>query len=500
MKRALGKRSALIGLALAVIAPWPAALAQQGRAVIGTEESVAVGTAHPYPPGVGADAWQYTFSYPGASYIRVHFSQFDLAPGDSLTISNPVTGESDVYTGRGPFGTGSFWAFSVESDMAVLVLDAPTGGVGGIEIDSLGRGTQSFTSESSPSPELVCGTTDWRDVKCYQTSNPTEYQRATGVAKIIIGGAWACTAFKVSDSGQFLTNDHCIASTTEAQATEVLLNYQNSLCNGGTLGYSAKLMGSQMLKTDGILDYTLFTTLGDSSSIPCLTLDPRLPPVGERIYLAGHPLALPKKLTIASDQDPGGLCMVNASPYQGLGPVTDVGYHCDTEGGASGSPVLSGVTHTVVALHHLGGCDVSTGALNSGARMDLICPQLAGVLGTCGGRCGPADSDGDTVGDCCDNCPGISNATQTDSDGDLMGDPCDPCPLDALNDAERDGFCANVDNCPGVYNPSQLDSDSDGLGDACDLCPLGPCPSPDAGGPTPTPQPGKGGPSTKKIM
>jgi len=33
-----------------------------------------------------------------------------------------------------------------------------------------------------------------------------------------------------------------------------------------------------------------------------------------------------------------------------------VGYNADTQGGSSGSPVLSATDNAVVALHHCGGC------------------------------------------------------------------------------------------------------------------------------------------------
>ena len=81
------------------------------------------------------------------------------------------------------------------------------------------------------------------------------------------------------------------------------------------------------------------------------------------------------------------------------------------------------------------------------------------------------DSDGDGVCEKTDNCPLVSNASQTDSDGDGIGDACDtpsdPCA--ALGgDTDGDGVCDKLDNCPLVANPNQSDSDGDGIGDACD--------------------------------
>lgn len=80
------------------------------------------------------------------------------------------------------------------------------------------------------------------------------------------------------------------------------------------------------------------------------------------------------------------------------------------------------------------------------------------------------DGDGDGACEPFDNCPGTSNPDQLDSDGDLIGDICDDCPQDPEDDIDGDDLCADVDNCPNVANADQTDSDGDGVGDPCDAC------------------------------
>ena len=80
------------------------------------------------------------------------------------------------------------------------------------------------------------------------------------------------------------------------------------------------------------------------------------------------------------------------------------------------------------------------------------------------------NSDGDIFPDDIDNCPLVANDDQADSDGDGVGDCCDDDFFGFCGppDADQDGIHDGLDNCPSVSNSDQIDSDNDGFGDACD--------------------------------
>ena len=73
------------------------------------------------------------------------------------------------------------------------------------------------------------------------------------------------------------------------------------------------------------------------------------------------------------------------------------------------------------------------------------------------------DDDEDGVFDTDDLCPRGPLGWVSTSENDIEGDGCSD------EDNDGDGFVDQQDNCPDVSNPTQTDLDNDGIGDACDL-------------------------------
>lgn len=469
--------------ALATVLVAPGLAGEVGRIKVGELAMTPMSTDHPYP---GGQTLQYIVEHPGATYIKVHLAKFDLAPGDRLVVSSADGTERYTFVGQGykNFRT-DFWLNSVLGDRAILTLHSVGTGGYGFDIDYYAHGfVPLFPPPNEDDLESVCGTNQWTDVACYETTYPTEVDRAERAVVVLYNGTENCTGVKVGCPNQFLTNEHCVSSQSAVNVTEVRFDYQRSDCNGGTTAYSESYLGDLFVTDNYTLDYCLFTAEGASDKYEAAELDDRLPPVGERLYISGHPQGGPKKLSIEDDQNATGFCQADFSPINGRGTNTDVGYYCDTTGGSSGSPVWSGVTHKVIALHHFGGCP------NSGGRMDLILPQISGLLSACipevcgdgiasgGEACDGADLDGASCGDImctsgspvcledctldyggCGGCPVCDNDGVCETDEDCVGCIGD-CPITALTGTCGNNVCEtgggeNCLNCPEDCNGKQ---------------------------------------------
>jgi hypothetical protein len=345
-------------------------------------------------------SWTQTIHYPGAAYIKVHLLKLDLLPGDYVTVSDPSGTEVYTYPGSDYTTDGGegFWAISITGDMAVIELcsgeeDGPSArseyyekALAGAALQELGVVIDKYAWGYSPEkileiiegPESTCGTNQRTDVVCYQASHPTEYGRSSAVAIHLLNGVFWCTSWRVGSSNHMFTNEHCITSQAQLDASEFWFNYQRLACGSGDTATPTKVTGNTLLTDDHLLDFALFT-VNDFSSISnfgYLELDVRVPVLDEEIYIPQHGAGNPKEFGIESDMNTGNVCRIDDAITNGRGANTDTGYYCDTIGGSSGSPVLARSSHKVVALHHFGGC------LNQGVRIDQIWPLVQSYLGS----------------------------------------------------------------------------------------------------------------------
>nr|WP_232327978.1 serine protease [Kibdelosporangium sp. MJ126-NF4]CEL15590.1 Zinc metalloprotease [Kibdelosporangium sp. MJ126-NF4]CTQ98254.1 Zinc metalloprotease [Kibdelosporangium sp. MJ126-NF4] len=330
-------------------------------------------------------SWRTEIRAPGSTYIKVHFASLNLVDGDYVTVAAPDRREVHTYYGQDSRGSDytthggpGFAALSVDGDTAIVTLHATSPRDGarltrlghGVRINQYFRGFDEAESAThNPGTLSVCGTDARRDVACYQTSHPTEYARANAVARQLLNGIGHCTAWRVGNTNRMLTNQHCMENAADLRASEFQFDYQCATCGGNNPRAGTKVSGLELIRISGLnqLDYALFSVNNFDRVQPygTLYLDAREPVAGERVYIPGHGDIKPKRLSLYEDSQGGATCKIDT-----VSAGVNTGYRCDTSGGNSGSPVLAGSSHKVIALHHLGGCP------NWGTRIKLVHDQI----------------------------------------------------------------------------------------------------------------------------
>ncbi|MGH8795168.1 MAG: trypsin-like serine peptidase [Stackebrandtia sp.] len=327
-------------------------------------------------------------SDPGATYIKVRFASLDLAPGDYVTVSNPDGTEEYTYHGAPGDGLvdgdsgytvhddGLFAAMSIEGDTAEVTLhgESDSADASGVTVDAYWRGYDSKQFADANADILsVCGNDARRDVVCYNDeTHAAEFSASAAVARQLKDGSGWCTAWRVGNTNRMLTNNHCVSTQADLATVESQFGYECATCDGNDPQDGVKVGSDQLVVTNPDNDFSLYSVQNfeEIEQFGTLYIEEREPNQDERIYIPGHGDAAPKRLSIYTEEDGGEQCKID-TPQNG--DVT-TGYACDTSGGNSGSPVISGDTNKVLAIHALGGCP---DGINSGYRMSLIYPQIA---------------------------------------------------------------------------------------------------------------------------
>jgi V8-like Glu-specific endopeptidase len=330
-------------------------------AIIGEEVATSLQTAHPYNSSnqIGV-VFEQEFYNKNSAYIKLYFEDFDLGPEDYVEISTHNTGESIIYAGKGKIidkeGNiiSNFWSRVLLDERVTVRLHAQsTSNHHGFKISKVAYGYSAARIDAIVTGKSICGNDDKERIACY--NGTIKETRGKAVCKLIIGGVGSCTGWLLGCEGHVMTNNHCVGDATDASNTDFLFNYQYSACTGsGTLTANTVATSATFIKTSPIsggLDYTLLKLpTNPTSTYGYLSLSSVTPVVGDRIYIIGHPGGRRKEITVNSDQDASTFAQVNSLTANGMR------YYADTEGGSSGSPVLSNSSNLVYSIHNTGGC------------------------------------------------------------------------------------------------------------------------------------------------
>lgn len=388
MSWSLRKGFVLAGVALALGgAVMPA---EAARVKVGEEIPYPVNSPKAYPMG-GPDrpaAWTETVYSSGARFLRLHFQKLNLPDGDFVTVSSPDGSEYWTYTGKGPFGTGEFWSFSVDGDTAIVELHTGSriekgkARRYGLSIDRIAHGTEPIWGDEGPQTKVVCGTDGRRDAACYTTINTRPVARLAFQSG---GSSFVCTGWLVagSNSSTLITNNHCFTTQSETNTVQARFNYQMTTCGGSTVASFTTYAGGTFLRTSSSLDYTLITLQGNPEATwGEYTATTKTPTIGMAINFPQHGGGGVKKVGFWKDSAQTLRCDVAATGGSyGYAAGSQMDYSCDSEGGSSGSPIMDAGTGRIIGLHHLGGVS-SNPCENAGTMMKNVCPN-AGALLSC---------------------------------------------------------------------------------------------------------------------
>lgn len=352
-------------------------------------------TAHPYNPvGARGILFEREFHNKNSHYIKLYFERFDLAQGDYVELLGMNTGERVIYSEKGKIINrqgemiSAFWSQIIFDDrVRVRLYSNGASSAYGFNITQYAYGYPEDVVQQRLGIKAVCGNDDKESIACYRGT--AMYDKGRAVCRLFLGGGGACTGWLLGCDGHVMTNNHCIGSASVAQNTDFVFNYEVTTCNGTTNATSTTAASSStFIKTNSSLDYTLVQLPNNpSSAFGFLSLSSVVPVLNDRIYIVGHPGGRRKEITVNTDRGGvNGLAAVDQVTTNGIR------YFADTEGGSSGSPVLSHASNLVFAIHNTGSCTAGNGSAGR-------CDRLIADIGTDMPNCG-VDSGGTVVPTC----------------------------------------------------------------------------------------------------
>ncbi|WP_150665061.1 trypsin-like peptidase domain-containing protein [Pandoraea commovens] len=304
--------------------------------------------------------WQ--ISEPNAKEVSVVLNNVALPTGSQLEITEGGTGHTQIYNDKSLYDGSRPNIVSTSSNESVLLIKISkktnNSDSGHVVINE-------YTYKNKTDSRAIIGTNQMKYAECYKKINPQIFLRSNAVAKSNVGSGWNIAG------GPYVVTNHHVAGDVGFKIHDIFYNYQSPTCekettadntlkikteevviSGGTGGedYAVYRVDELAYEEAGIRQ--IFGTLSLNSETSKNELSN-----GSPVYIAQHPWGAYKRISSLSDD--GKPCKTQRG-----GDDRVLRYDCDTDGGASGSPVLDQTDHRVVALHY-GGSSFNVGVLAS---------------------------------------------------------------------------------------------------------------------------------------
>ncbi|EQC25283.1 hypothetical protein SDRG_16837 [Saprolegnia diclina VS20] len=293
----------------------------------------------------------------GATFAAPHFKSINVPANGKLTITS-LDGKDSVVFHGGESAT-NIRADWISGAGVVVAYEAPTyvkQASPVFEIDEVAFG-------KPPSPlEALCDADQSQAAACY-ASDAAKTKSGKAVARLLINGQSLCTGWLVGSEGHMLTNNHCIKTAAAANDVQVEFGAECKTCedpnNQKQLACKGEIVATSatFLATSPTSDFTLVKLNVkdgvDLTKYGYLQVRPDGPKLNETIHIIGHAAGWPKRFAVTTLDGPG---TVTTTSFQSRCQADEFAYRLDTQGGNSGSPVLSTDENVVVGLHNCGGC------------------------------------------------------------------------------------------------------------------------------------------------
>lgn len=316
----------------------------------------------------GGIVWTAAVESPGATALRMHFTNFSL-PGNAALYIYGLNGEAfGPYTDLGPGNVSDFWSHTITGPVTYVQL-RHFGPISEHELNSISFGIEGvgylsekflipFLQQKETAVEGISGVREHcpdnedcvEDASCYSGGAIGDAKHAAAYIQWV-SGVWIymCSGGLIADTDTgsqipyFLTANHCISKAKYAGVLECYFQYWTASCHGACydpVGVCPRTLGSDIIHTSTDGDHTLLQLREDPppgsvflgwDSQPLAFSD------GTHLFRISHPSGMPQAYS-EHDVD---------SQYVECGglPIGEFIYSQDvlgaTEGGSSGSPVMN---------------------------------------------------------------------------------------------------------------------------------------------------------------